>query len=279
MLRWLGLVALLMASSSISLASEETFPVLQIGTKVYTNATITTKAKTYVFVMHSAGMETVKIQDLPREVQQKLGYLPPDVPQKSGEVAAPGLPTPAGVAGSARNGLGALVEWIKGTGAKLKTLNNKAALEKFKEDLQAESKKVGPDLRSLDPRIVYIALGIIVFSYLFFCYCGRLICVKAGADPGILIWLPLFQFIPLFRAADMSPAWFLALFVPLLNIVAQIMWCFKIAKARNKSIGVGILLLLPLLNILAFCYLAFADSVPVKEEKKLGSRTLVLGAT
>jgi hypothetical protein len=57
------------------------------------------------------------------------------------------------------------------------------------------------------------------------------------------------------------------------------MWCFKIAKARNKGIGVGILLLLPLLNILAFCYLAFADAAPVKEAKKQGSRVLVLGAT
>src|SRR5258706_3110133 len=98
LLMWLLLVALFTASSGVALASEDTFPTLQIGTRVYTNATITTKAKTYVFLMHSTGMETIKVQDLPREVQQQLGYLPPDVPQKAGEVAARGL-TGAGAQG------------------------------------------------------------------------------------------------------------------------------------------------------------------------------------
>src|ERR1700682_4703520 len=87
MIMWLVLAAFFMAFSEAALASDDTFPTLQVGTRVYTNATITTKAKTYVFLMHSAGMETVRVQDLPREVQQKLGYLAPDLPQRAGEVA------------------------------------------------------------------------------------------------------------------------------------------------------------------------------------------------
>src|SRR2546421_3702535 len=106
LLRLLLLVAFLMASSAVSLAIDETFPVLQVGTRTYTNATITTKAKTYVFVMHSSGMETIKVQDLPREVQQKLGYLAPDVPQKAGEVAARGIKPSIAAPNSPSYGLG-----------------------------------------------------------------------------------------------------------------------------------------------------------------------------
>src|SRR6266850_3316484 len=122
LLVWLLLVALSMAVSGVALANEDTFPTLQVGTRVYTNATITTKAKTYVFLMHSTGMETIKIQDLPREVQQKLGYLAPDVPQKAGEVAARGLKTagPAGV--PAPSGIKEVLPWAKETFSRIKPM-------------------------------------------------------------------------------------------------------------------------------------------------------------
>jgi uncharacterized membrane protein len=46
--------------------------------------------------------------------------------------------------------------------------------------------------------------------------------------------------------------------VPGLNAIAYIAWCFKIAKAREKSPVVGVFLLLPVTNIFAFLYLAFS---------------------
>ena len=278
MLIWLLLVAIFTASSEVARATEETFPVLQIGTRMYTNATITTKAKTYVFVMHSTGMETIKVQDLPRELQQQLGYLAPDVPQKAGEVAARSLkaPTPAD---PARYGLGGLVPWVKDTLSRIKALSNKTEMEHLREKLEASAKNGMPNLASMNPRLIYAALGIVLFVHLFFSYCSRLICLKTGNEPGVLIWLPVLQLIPLFRAAAMSPAWLLAYLVPFLGLVAQIRWSLKIAKARNKSVGVGILLLLPILNVFAFLYLAFSDGESTTKDKKEARRGLVLGAT
>jgi hypothetical protein len=43
--------------------------------------------------------------------------------------------------------------------------------------------------------------------------------------------------------------------------VPLVLWPLKIAKARGKSVWVGVLLLLPVTNLFAFLYLAFSDGV------------------
>jgi hypothetical protein len=86
-----------------------------------------------------------------------------------------------------------------------------------------------------------------------------LICKKAGHTPGLLVWLPVFQLFPLLRAAGMSAWWFVAWLLPLLNIVAFILWSVKITKARGKSGWVAVFLILPLTSFLAILYLAFSN--------------------
>ena len=73
-LLWLGLAALLMRPLGVVGATEETFDVLQIGTRTYTNVTVTTKAKNYIFILHAAGMASIKVSELPPDLQEKLGY-------------------------------------------------------------------------------------------------------------------------------------------------------------------------------------------------------------
>src|SRR5436190_20276990 len=55
-------------------AQEESFPLLQIGTTTYTNVTVTTKARKYIFVLHSTGMANIRVSDLPPDVKRALGY-------------------------------------------------------------------------------------------------------------------------------------------------------------------------------------------------------------
>jgi uncharacterized membrane protein YhaH (DUF805 family) len=68
------------------------------------------------------------------------------------------------------------------------------------------------------------------------------------------------------RAAGMSGWWVLACFVPVLNLVPVILWPLKIAKARGKSVWIGVLLLLPVANVFAFLYLAFSNGAAEEEE-------------
>jgi hypothetical protein len=127
-----------------------------------------------------------------------------------------------------------------------------------------------------DTVLILAALGIVFFFYLLFCFCSQLICKKAGYEPGFVVWVPVLQLIPLFRAANMSPAWLLACLLPVLNIVAHIVWSVKISRARGKSMFTALLLVLPVTSPLAFLYLAFSRAAPKKSEKKQVCRAPIM---
>ncbi len=115
----------------------------------------------------------------------------------------------------------------------------------------------GSGLASILIGLVGLVIGLGI--YLFFCYCCKLICEKAGHQPGILIWIPIVNLVPLLTVAKM-PVWMIILLlVPLVNIiVGAVMW-FKICEARGKPGWLVVLLLIPLVNIVFLPYLAFSE--------------------
>lgn len=283
-------VLLLSFLQSSALATEETFTTLEVGAHVYTNVTVTTKAKNYIFIQHSTGMQNIRISDLPEEIRTQLGYIP-EVP-KSQKAAA----------------------WAKGKMAELHLSEIKAEdlrdPKKWQEQLAIVLEKV----RSLDNKLCGAFLGGALLIYFFFCYCCAQICQKAGAQSALLVWLPGLQIVSLLRAARMSAAWFFVyvltaawnfvyafwlvapsllplpaagsfgylIFACTLLVVAglsAIVWCFKIARARCKSPLTGFCLLLPVINFFAFLYLALSDAPkarPVKEEDKRTEHLMTL---
>lgn len=214
---------------------EETFEVLETRTGTYENVTVTSKAKEWIFILHSAGMGNVKVADLPEEIQLKLGYnLPKEKPKP---VTIPTMEALTDIKVPEVQQLQA--DWREGgTAAVFKAFGN--------------------------PIAVWTLLGILALAYLFFCYCSMMICRKTHTTPGILVWIPVLQLIPLLRAAGMSGVWFLAFFVPVLNIIAQVVWCFKIVKARGKGSLLAIGLLLPVTSPFTFLYLAFSEAAPIR---------------
>jgi hypothetical protein len=225
-------------------ADEHKFPVLQIGTQEYKNVTVTTKAKDYIFILHSTGMTNIKVAELPENLRAELGYEGPAAKEKKAAVwSGAGVPK-----------------------------FDKAEMEKIEKQLNAAlgpGRKLPPMVSLIQPWMIYAFLGGCFLAYLFFCYCSMLICAKTGNQAGLLVWLPILQMIPLLKAAGMSPAWFLAMFVPLLNLVVPIIWSFKIVTARSKGPAIAIMLLLPLFNVIAYLYLAFSDgATPAKSSEK-----------
>jgi len=243
--------ALLLAGGKVTTANaEETFPVVQIGTKTYTNVTVTTKAKKYIFIMHSAGLTTIKVEDLSPELQEELGYA---------------------VSGAKSKGTGGAVgAWAKEKMALVQAPQVRAAELRLQESWREKAATNLPKLRSASPMLIYGVLAGMLLFYFFWCYCAKLICEKTGQPPGILIWVPGFQMFPLLRAAGMSPLWFLAYLFVVPGFLAHIVWSVKIAQARGKSVWVGIFLLLPVTSFLAFLYLAFSDADMQEEKKKKG---------
>jgi serine/threonine protein kinase len=109
--------------------------------------------------------------------------------------------------------------------------------------------------------LVFLAFCLIVTLalYLFFCFCCKRICEKTGHNPGILIWIPILQFIPLLQAAGMA-AWMVVLMlIPLVNVIVGIMMWAKICAARGKSPWLVVLLFIPLIDLAFLPYLAFSE--------------------
>lgn len=218
-------------------AAELSLPTLTTKRGIYTNVVITAKTERDIYIRHDGGIGNIKLVDI--EDDDALIALGLKAPPVKVEVADPSTGEPGTI-----------------------TTNEPSASEAQVARYQALALEKLKDLKKYQPSMTVagLMLGTLLILYLFGCYCLRLICMKAGHPPGFLIWIPLLQMIPAFRAAGMSAWWFLALFVPLLNLVAQIMWCFKITSARGKSIWVAILLLLPVFSLFAFLYLAFSSS-------------------
>jgi hypothetical protein len=93
--------------------------------------------------------------------------------------------------------------------------------------------------------------------YLFFCFCGKKICEKCGIQPGILIWIPIVQLVPLLQAGGL-PVWTIILFlIPIVGFIMAIYMWAKICTARGKGVLVTIgVVLLPVIFI---PYLAFSE--------------------
>jgi len=246
-LLWLAVAALLMWSLGVVGAAEQTFGVLQIGTRTYTNVTVTTKAKNYVFIVHAGGMVNLKVADLPPDVQQQLGYAAPPSPVSKLATNAAAL-------------------WVKKEIAKVDVPQIKDLKKQLNERYRGQGSANRSAMYLTGPTLIFVVVGVSLLFYLFYCYCLMLICRKTGNPPGPLIWVPVLQLFPMLRAAGMSGWWFLAFLVPLLNLVAQILWSVMIAKARGKSVWVGVLLLLPVTNLFAFLYLAFSDGASGEED-------------
>lgn len=220
---------------------EQTFPLLQIGTRFFTNATVTSHTSNYVFVIHSQGMSNIKVAQLTEEERVRLGYPP--------------------LRKKAPSGLTNAVGWAKQRIADLDS-------PRMKELKRSWLALIPEKLRTPGtlPTIYLVAAAAVLFLlHLFFSFCTMCICRKAGSEPGIAVWLPVLQIFPMLRAAGMSPAWFLALLVPGLNLVAVILWCVKIVDARGKNSLILVALLCPVLNAFAFLYLAFSDGKPNKK--------------
>ena len=247
-------MVLVLWPGSMRAATEESYPLLQIGTHTYTNVTVTTKSKTYVFILHSQGMTNLKVSDLPPETLKTLGYATEPTPPPQTNNAA--------------------TAWAKQAIAKIDAPKLKDVETQLKEEWNRSgvAAKLPFQVPELTQQLLLEVLGLFFVIYLFHCFCWMQICKKAGHNPGILVWVPLFQLIPLLKAARMSGWWFLGFLVPGLNAIAYIIFCFKIADTRGKTAFVGLLLLLPVTNFLAFLYLAFSNGVssepaPQKEKR------------
>ena len=106
--------------------------------------------------------------------------------------------------------------------------------------------------------VLFILLFVLAF-YVFYCFCTKRICEKCGVNPGILIWIPIANLIPLLQVAKM-PVWMIILFfIPLVGIIIAVMMWVKVCQARGKSGWLVLMLIIPIANLIFLPYLAFSE--------------------
>ncbi|MSU57287.1 MAG: hypothetical protein EXS35_03745 [Pedosphaera sp.] len=253
-------------------AADVTFPTLKTKHGSFTNVVVMSKTGSDIYIRHERGFGNVKLDDI----------------QDDAALVALGLKAPP-----------VKVEVLKPTTGETTTAvtNAPTAAESSATRYQHQAREKWEWLKQHRPALELtnglLALGVFVAIHLFFSFCLKLICVKAGYQPGLLIWLPGLQIIPALRAASMSLLWLLPAMILVLALlglpllarygspalagleflvilvatvltvvlgwVSQIIWCFKITAARGKSILVAIALLLPVVSLFAFLYLAFSN--------------------
>jgi hypothetical protein len=105
---------------------------------------------------------------------------------------------------------------------------------------------------------IAVLVVIALLLYVFFSYCYKRICLKAGHEPGALVWIPIAQLVPMLTIAGL-PLWLILLFfIPCVSLLA---WCymwFKICERLGHGIGfvIGVILL----PIIFIPLLAFGQS-------------------
>ena len=107
--------------------------------------------------------------------------------------------------------------------------------------------------------VILGALVVGLLFYLFYCFCSKRICEKCGITPGILIWIPIAQYIPLLQTAKMELWMIILLLIPIVNIVIFVMLWAKICAARGKSPWLVVMLFIPGVNLAFLPYLAFSE--------------------
>ena len=86
-----------------------------------------------------------------------------------------------------------------------------------------------------------------------------------------MAWIPILNLVLMIRIAKM-PLWtIIGLFIPLVNLVVIAVIWGNMAVAPNKSKWLGIVSLIPVLNLALIAYLAFSDMDVIEQVEGLAT--------
>ena len=109
--------------------------------------------------------------------------------------------------------------------------------------------------------LVAMVLFLILVPYIWLAVCLMIITRKTGTPDGWLAFIPILNICLLCKVAGHSGWWTLAiLFVPFVNLITTIWFWMEIARKRNHPEWLGILMIIPLANMVIPGIIAFGDN-------------------
>ena len=98
-------------------------------------------------------------------------------------------------------------------------------------------------------------IGIAIYVYLAFCL--QTIARKTNTEKGWLAWIPIANVYLMCKIAGKPGWWLVFFFIPIANVVFGVIVWMGIAEARDKNKWLGILMIVPIANLVVPGYLAF----------------------
>lgn len=263
LLALIGSGALTAAESTSASSAEQKFDVIQAGSQTFSNVTVVGRSAKQITIMHAKGVASLKLDDLAPDIQAKLGYDPANAGGKGKGLSL--SKTFSAQSERARAARARADELLRQHGA---TLGLAAAiglpllylfccfcfLQVCRKAGVNAPFKVWIPLLQFDP--LFKAAGMSRIALFWF------------MSPLLFaVWAALFVLIASLAgtALDLFKGPKLTLFVGGLqglltfaSVMVGFVWCFKICIARGKRAWLGIFLILPLINLLMLCYLAFS---------------------
>jgi hypothetical protein len=105
-----------------------------------------------------------------------------------------------------------------------------------------------------------VIIGVAVVFYLYFAFCLYKIAQKVHFEAAWAAWIPIIQLWPFVGAAGKPAWWIILLFVPLVGFFVGIYLWMSISENLGKSKWLGLLVLVPVANLILPGYLAFSKS-------------------
>ena len=221
---WQLVLAFALFVVNVAQAEGPMIPSISIGGNSYSNVTVREVTDTTVTIAHSRGMASMNQLKLTQRDLEDLGLVekapPPQpkpqrrlfAPPAEGELQAPPAQLPS-------------LEEIVATAGKFTSMDSEGV------------QKLVAAVPSLPLRSLLAAAG----AYFFLCVCFVLICSEAGKPAPLMVWVPILQMFPLYRAARMSPVWFgLTLFNLVLQLGLIAMIVMQMASAHMVIGGIAL---------------------------------------
>ncbi|HKS35548.1 MAG TPA: hypothetical protein VJW76_00055 [Verrucomicrobiae bacterium] len=258
-----GSGALTAAESTPASSAEQKFETIQAGSQTFSNVTVVSRSARQITIMHAKGVASLKLEDLTPDVQAKLGYDPANPGGKGKGVSF--SKTFSAQSERAREARARADELLQQHGAALRLAAAVGLpllylfccfcfLQVCRKAGVNAPFKVWIPLLQFDP--LFKAAGMSRIALFWF------------MSPLLFaVWAALFVLIAslagtpldLFKGPKLTMfAGGLQGMLAFVGVMVGFVWCFKICIARGKRAWMGIFLILPLINLLMLCYLAFS---------------------
>ena len=119
-------------------------------------------------------------------------------------------------------------------------------------------------------------LVIIAVAYVYMALCLSMIARKTATPGAGLAWIPVANLVLMARIARRSAIWGLLCLVPIFGLLALILLWMGIAEARGKPKWMGLLIIVPVVNLIVPALLAAGGESPVAP---VPDRPLATGCT